>query len=204
MLTHLTCMTKIVFGVNSPHPNKQGTKAKNSARTLYSLLHQPHRPVKQQTSLKNKTVVQRCSTGGFDTQSHLLRYAPKTTPGNTETFDQKSTTWNRFDVNLNSAPGESTVEKLVPSSSPFNVPKVLRNLQNPRAPARVPFPEVFPYIAETVILLQRQWLVQHEQKSFVTSTNNMFCLFGIMKLVSSVAGNLSPMLLAKLYCNYSS
>ena len=48
-----------------------------------------------------------------------------------------------------------------------------------------------------------QWLVQHVQKSFFTSTNNRFCLFAIMKLVSSVAGNLRPMLLANLYCTYS-
>ena len=59
------------------------------------------------------------------------------------------------------------------------------------------------YIAETLIVLQRQWLVQHVQKSFFTSTNDMFCLFAILKLVSSVAGNLRPMLLANFYCTYS-
>ena len=59
------------------------------------------------------------------------------------------------------------------------------------------------YIAETLIVFQRQWLVQHVQKSFFESINNMFCLFVIMKLVSSVAGNMRPMLLANLYCTYS-
>ena len=34
---------------------------------------QAHKPLKQQTSTQNKTVVQSCGTGDFDTRSHLLR-----------------------------------------------------------------------------------------------------------------------------------